>query len=318
MTGLLRRLARATIEAVAPPIEPGDAAPTSRINRAAGVRTGDIAPGQMAAIPAGYLSTIVENQDRRPERSRINPRDDGYLHVSSFINACARREVIAYLYAPEHFNRVTAAHRLVWDIGRSVEKHIRTQFIKGTEARGVYGRWECRCGYSFHVGMKPQATGCSICSFPRDRFVEEPIRNDKYMLTGSADLPVMFGDYLLVTEIKSMNKDDFEKLDGPKGDHVTQVGSYRRLYKEAGWKVHDKALVIYANKAFRMGSPYREFQVDCTDAHVERQVNIVFRAAAAVKRHREARSLPARTVCSGLGSKMAKECPLVGLCFNLD
>lgn len=273
---------------------------------------------EMPEIPS--VKDLLDAQDRLPERNRVGGNAEGYMHMSSLIATCARKEILAAQHAGmEVFNNVTGGHRLVWAYGRAAEKHVRGQFIAATGGN-LYGRWKCVCGHTEALGWGTDIhhLTCNRCTGPVEHYHEEPIYDHERKIVGNSDMPFTVGnDWLVIGECKSMNKVDWDKLTAPLNDHVLQAATYRRLYQNAGWKVHDKVVVLYAVKEFKFGSPYKEFHVDVSSGMMETQVDDILAMAEEIAAARATRSIPPRTICGSSQNPIAKQCPMASLCFNL-
>ena len=215
-----------------------------------------------------YLTDLVDAQDRRPERSRSGGTN-GYMHVSSLISLdCERQSALISQYDADVKETVTGGHRIMWAQGRATETHIRDAIIDATGGTSVYGRWECRCGYANHLGTKPdQELVCHTCGHPLNIYKEPTQIDEDCKLTGSPDLSVWVSGFMVVTEIKSMTPDQFDALKAPLPDHVHQAVMYREMYQRAGFRVHDKVVILYGRKQFLWGGKnkvYKEFHVDAT------------------------------------------------------
>lgn len=247
----------------------------------------------MPELPS--VKDLLDAQDRLPERERVGGNAEGYMHMSSLIATCSRKEILAAQHSgTEQYRNVTGGHRLVWAYGRAAEKHVRGQFIAATGGN-LYGRWKCVCGHTEALGWGTDIIGmsCNRCTGPVEHYHEEPIYDHERKIVGNADMPFSVGnDWLVIGECKSMNKVDWDKLEAPLNDHVLQAATYRRLYQNAGWKVHDKVVVLYAVKEFKFGSPYKEFHVDVSSGMMETQVDDILALGEEIAVARAARSIP--------------------------
>lgn len=277
---------------------------------------------RMPDIPEDYIKSTVIRMDTAPQQSRLSGRDGdahpGYTHVSSLIGVCTRAYALAQRFQVEAVESVTGGHRVMWKIGRAVEKHVRTQFIEGQGRQGVYGRWVCLCEGIDHLGMFPART-CQRCGQQATRYKEPVLCDDENKIIGSPDITFLVGRYYFVpVELKSMNKKDWDALTAPLPDHIMQAAMYRDLYKTKNFLVHDKVKFVYTTKDFKWGDPYKEYQIDCTQPHIESLIQDMKDAARAIRVARETRTLPQRTICQTAGNTRAKGCPVAHLCFSMD
>lgn len=292
----------------------------SLIRRRVGLQPG--ANSASAPLPDDFLVTPIETQDVIPDRSRVGVRH-GYTHVSTLVGACARREVIANLHTDEHVRRVTSADRVVWALGRAAERHVRKQLLASRNNQGVYGRWVCTCEQHSHVGMVPAQDACPHCNSPRNRFLEHPVYDEEAWIVGNCDIPVMHGEYLVVTEIKSIKRDGsdgFEGLEAAKANHILQALIYRDLYRRAGWKTHNYVKILYVCKDYPkrgIRSIYKEFSVDATTPASTLMVDVARAEALVIRDGLINKTIPPRTLCSSPSSPAARDCPMLTLCWNL-
>lgn len=271
----------------------------------------------MPDIPEGYLTNVINLMDRRPEKSRIGK--PGYTHVSSLFGGCVRQYVAASRFNVEILNSVTGGHRVLWRIGRAVETHVRDSFIEGKERQGIYGEWRCTCKRLARVGLYQSGSPCRVCGDEAKHYFEPVLYDETNKIVGSPDLTTLIGSaWFTPTEVKSMNKEQFDKLEAPLPDHINQAAMYRHLYRQQGYAVHDKVIIMYTKKDFQWGSPYKEYHVDCTAPLVQGMVDASIEQAALIKRSMETQTLPGRTLCTGPRSPRAKQCPVAHLCFQMD
>ena len=279
---------------------------TSTVQRRPAARVGQ--------LPPDFMKGIVDGQDRIPERMRT--ADQGFLHVSSMIDFCARR--LALLRAEDRpmVQSVTGGHRVMWRIGRAVETHIREQFIAGRHRQGIIGNWGCLCGATTRRGTYPGDLTCRACATKLDTYGEFTLRDDEARIMGNPDILFQNGPEVVVTEIKSMNADQFNDLKQPLGDHVFQAGWYHDLLSSHGFRPHRHAIIFYCNKVFKFGSPYKEFHIDMMDPSLVAQRQRVRSQVVAAWQEIDAQRLPAREACGSPVAFLAKRCPVVASCFN--
>jgi len=279
-----------------------------------------IAPAK-PAIPDLYLSRMLVQTDAAPQKSRSGGNIDGYMHLSSLIDACMREHAISQQHAGglKVASTVTGAMRIVWRIGRAVEKHIRTGIIEARDHKAVHGVWKCPCEVTKYLGEYQQGRTCLICRKPVNRYDEPVLKNDFCRVVGSPDLTLIEMGYYMPVEIKSMNKDQFDKLERPLADHILQGCAYRWMYEQLGYPVMDIVPIVYGRKDFKFGggsmSVYKEFHANYFDW--SGQVESMMTNARMIAQHNEAGTLPDRTLCHTVDCARAKKCQRASLCFNL-
>ncbi|QSY98691.1 hypothetical protein J2J97_31975 (plasmid) [Rhizobium bangladeshense] len=279
-----------------------------------------IVDAPMPVIPQNFLIDILDAMDRAPEVRRLGTGEGEYghyTHVSSLIDICARQHALAAQDDRVIQESVTGGHRVMWAMGRYVEKHIRSQFLKAGGGRNAFGRWTCLCGNAEHVGHRPHQRLCLQCQQGLEQYNEFTLFDHENWIKGNPDLLTVFpGDWFVPIEIKSMNKKDFDALTAAKGDHIFQIGHYRRMLELSGFRTHTHGVIIYCTKDFKYGSPYKEFHVDLTASSV---INIIDQSVAVARQLRESRendTLPPRTLCSAHSDARAKQCPFLVSCFS--
>ena len=239
-------------------------------------------------IPSGFLTGMLHVEDHRPELSRLS-EDTDYAHVSSLLDLCPRQYAIARANNLQLSSSPTSAQRVVWEIGKFLEKYV----VKNI--RNYHGT-------SF--------THSSV-----------EIKNEEYKIIGEADLLLHVDEkVVVVTEIKTMNARDFEKLTTPLADHILQAALYRWLvsnYPVGYAKPHDHVILLYVAKDFIRGSPYKEFHVDTTAQTIQRGVEIALELAAELKDARENNIIPRRHVCDRIDCTRSKNCPVATICWSL-
>lgn len=297
------------------PILPG------RTDPAPGTHTEDARPHAIRRTPPtlidSHVTRLVAQTDAVPQKTRSGGTDEGLLHVSSLIGMCEREQAISRQHGKPSFTSVSGPMKIIWKIGRAVERHIRNSVLSARDWNDIYGVWTCACTASTHLGEYPRERTCPRCWKPLSHYREPALKNYEYGIVGSPDLTLIEMGYFLVVEVKSMNKDDFDKLEAPKADHVLQAMSYRRLYELAGIPVLDIVAVVYARKDFKFGGSravYKEYHVPAEPW--TGQVGSMFEAARRVWIANQEGNLPDR-VCDQVDCRRAKSCERASLCFSL-
>jgi hypothetical protein len=290
---------------------------TSGLRPAATVNpvTGRLQSG-MPELEPGYLRRIVEGRDTKAQRSRVGMR--GAVHASLLTGGvCTRQYALMRRFEIEHREALTSGHQIMFATGRTIEDHIRSAYIDASSGK-VYGNWRCKCGALEHVGVRPADKVCGVCNTPANRYRELTVFDDENGIAGNCDMPVMLRDWLIPYEVKSMAKSQWEVLTAPKPDHVGQVLAYHYLYSKNGFKVHSHVGLIYCQKEFRYGSPYKEFHVDATaPENVDKVARMVESAREIKEAHKTGVMPPRIPACPEPDSATAKKCPACAACFQL-
>ncbi len=261
-----------------------------------------------------HVTKLIEAQDLVPEISR-EASGDGFTHVSTLINiGCERRVALAMKYNSVQRTTVTGGHKVMWLLGRAVEKHVKTQIITSRQGMGVYGVWVCHCEQTTHTGFKPDAT-CRFCHRKLLTYREPVLRDAEYKITGSPDLTLRDRGYFYPIEIKSMNPDQFKELERPLPDHVAQALMYQELYHRSGFMMHENIILLYVNKGFRWGSRdkvYKEYHIDGSTETARIIIRDLFELADRLASGR----VPPRTLCTTVQNPTARKCDQCHLCFD--
>jgi hypothetical protein len=270
-----------------------------------------------------FLLNAVRGMDVASEEIRTGSE---YIHVSSLIDYCARRESLAWTTrnsgAPIRRANVLPGLRIIWALGRAAEHHVREQFIKARDARGVLGIWECGCGKTKREGLRPKSAKCPTCDSGLSRYKEIPLFDHDAKIVGNPDLLFVRpdNDLVRVVEIKSMNAAEFKELEAPLANHVIQAASYNRLAEINDMGPDAFVTIFYVCKDFNM-KPYKSFTVPITPQIIA-LLDAMFEAAqeradwVADTESGANVALPPRLgFCTSVQSPRAKKCPECVGCF---
>lgn len=313
---LFERLAPRHVERVHSPEPPPP--PTPR----RGTATEDVRPVSLIErsqprLDPEHVTRLVANADKIPAKTRSGGNKDGFIHLSSLIGMCEREQTISHQHGVATHRGASGPMKIIWAIGRAVEKHIRNSVIVARDWQGVHGRWECRCRASSHLGVHPAERSCLVCGGGLNTYREPLLIDHAAGVIGSPDLTLIEMGWYLATEIKSMNKDQFDKIEKPLADHILQAMGYRHLYRLMGYPVLDIVAVVYGRKDFKFGGTravYKEYHVRAADW--QGQIDDMFAAATRVRRANLARDLLPRT-CTSADCTRAKSCERATMCFSL-
>lgn len=287
------------------------------------------------ALPAwgpSFVSSVIRWEDDKIDPAR---GDDDYIHVSQLVHDwCPREYVLRKRHGIQaNGESVTGGHRVMWAVGRAVEKHVRTQFIKGVNYHGVWGVWSCNCGKKTVTGFADRTKVCSICHTPALHYNEYRLLDDSDYVSGSPDLIFVRRGKVYPVEIKSITDSEsansrgigFTSLARPYGDHLFQVFTYWLKIERLLLPQLNKAsmgsgvIMLYTTKDFKYGSPYKEFHERVQDYQwlIDGTIKPALRGA---KRAWQAgrddkKPLPAK-VCPNITCPRAKGCPCAVECFQ--
>lgn len=275
------------------------------------------------------LVHLIVKQDKVPEPPRIHPKR--YMHVSALVKgACPRSLSLERRFNKFQSTTVTGAMRIVWEIGRKVEQHVRSQLVASVPARQIYGQWKCPCGSRTREGMALDDNACKRCGLPASQYVELDLEDDNYYVTGHPDLVLILDGAIYPAEIKSLGNsksandrnEGFNTIYKPFVDHVLQVSCYHKmlvpLSKRLGLPLGKTCIILYASKdfdGFRAPYPYKEFHINPFD--FKEDVQRMFNEAREAYNGIQGILPPRLHACSSAGTKCALRCPNVHECFAL-
>ena len=274
----------------------------------------------------GYLVSKVLEQDRIPETVRGGR---GMLHATSLLDMCPRYYHLKILIDKKRYSTPRSDDRIVWAIGRAVEKHIREQYINSVSAQGVIGDWGCLCGKTRYKGAIADITTykCYKCDHTIKHYGELTLMDEDASLAGNPDLLYTRPDNkkVRVVEIKSMNKKRYDALKSPVANHVWQALIYRRLLAKNGYSPDDYVSIVYGCKDYSFkGLPYREFTIKCDESH-EKVLDTMWEQAVKLKLFTEkvesgdSPELPERhKLCDSMFASKASHCDECTACFGVS
>lgn len=267
------------------------------------------------------LARALSGADGMPEESRVG---SDYIHVTSLIDPCARLWKIADRFGlPAKVP--TSSDRLVWAIGRAVERHVRGQVIRALPGK-AWGHWRChKCGVDIpqngdYLGDATTREESGLCKGCKGEpcYVEVAMFDHDAKVVGSMDLGILENGKVRVVEIKSITQKGFEKIKAkgkPEPDHSFQAFAYKKLLEAGGVATHPRPLVIYGRKEYQWASPYFVCEAD------PKLVPAVGRAWEFAEELRSARAgdqMPSRHhLCKSADSSRAKKCPGCPVCFSI-
>lgn len=254
--------------------------------------------------------------DSKPQLVRTPIGPNAYIHSSSLEDFCARRAAILDKSNSVPREYVQGSMKVVWAIGRAVERHVRDALIDSMGKSSFYGVWSCRCGKTKHKGLGANIK-CDSCGTTTNYYEELTIYDDEYNIASNPDLRYVNEDKQhTIIEIKSMNGDDFDKLDTPKDAHVRQAARYVKFARRSGSVVSGKVKVVYVRKDFIYNGIYKIFTVDTDTKRYEKLVEDELIQAVELKKYFSSGELPERVFCSSAMSPMAKKCAVCSECFR--
>lgn len=272
--------------------------------------------GKFSLLPA------IREQDNKVVKSR-RVDTQGYMHLSTFVKHCPRRAVLTRDSDDDQSGTVLGSMRIVWEMGRGVERHIRGQYIKAVNREGIYGVWKCKCGKQKQTGFYRDRKACPSCGTKSKEYHELTVFDNEGMIVSNPDFLVLDGEGMLVpVEIKSINKEDFNKLEAPNGDNMNQLVGYWINLKDHGpdnvrSRLSNYVIIIYANKDFTWSDdPYKEYRVKLSQ--VQSMVNAYHQLRdTRISTLHDPEIMPERRLCAKVDKGPAKECPVAVRCFSM-
>jgi hypothetical protein len=158
---------------------------------------------------------------------------------------------------------------------------------------------------------------CDKCQSPLLNHAELQVIDDTDKIVGHIDL-ALYMNALLIVEVKSMARPQFEELNRPQPDHIVQTLLYWRLFeRKRTISLYDKVSILYVCKDWKIGTPFKEFVVD-VPSNYERATSYLIEARQ-LNDYRTGTSSapPPRTLCSSRSQKRAQSCPAAVACFRL-
>lgn len=244
-------------------------------------------------------------------------RAEAYTHISDLVHTCMRKVALASeLKAPIPTEPNWSSMQLTHAMGSACAEWVTEQVLAQTD--NVYGSWACRCGDTV-IGPVTRREAleheeCENCGYRVDRYREFQLRDDDYMLVGNCDLAFLESGWLILTELKSISKNQFDNLEDAKSDHKIQLYLYCFLAQRAGYKVHHQPSVFYTCRDWMWGDPFKEFNLDLSI--MERRLRPYLEEARQIKEWKHDHGpVPERIHCNTIDSTRARECALCAECF---
>lgn len=245
------------------------------------------------------------------------------LHASDITSSefCPRQWAFLDLKAVKAEEKwIPTALRVTFDMGLAAE----TLFVEEWAGSHAVGNWKCRkCGDQRTMVPKPIGF-CKDGTKHWWEYVQIIVEAPEYGLTGSIDcLFDVDTPKLMVTEIKTMNPVEFEKIIVPLPEHRLRTNLYLKLIAESNHPYKDKfnlleARVVYISRGYgKMNTtwdeilPFKEHIVMRDDAAL---VPFLQRAKA-LKMFRDEKGMPSG-ICSTALDKIAKKCNCCTYCFS--
>jgi hypothetical protein len=214
---------------------------------------------------------------------------------------------------------VDAAMQVAFDNGQALHELFRNKWLRDI----AVGTWKCKVCKAERPFSKYPKDNCNTCGCKLWDYEEELWTSQTHGFQGSTDtlLDLDFGKHTIV-ELKSMDKDMFNSLKAPMGEHRVRTILYMYLVKDSGRpereRVHtDSAKILYISKAFGQKSstgavlPFKEFDVEYNESTIAPYLE----KAAKVKKFKDAGVVPAG-VCPTSFVNRVKSCSCPHECWS--
>lgn len=213
-----------------------------------------------------------------------------------------------------------AAMDVTYQMGVAAE----TLFAEEWLGDAAIGNWRCRrCHEQRTMTSKPNG-------FCKDgvkhwwQYLQIVVEAEEYGVSGSIDCLVNVGvPKLMMTEVKTINPVDFEKIIVPLPEHRLRTNLYMALVAGSQHPFKEKfnlleARVLYIsrgygkmNEAWNEILPFKEFEVKRNDDDLKP----VLQRAKALKLFREGKGMPSG-ICATALDKIAQKCKSCTYCFS--
>lgn len=219
------------------------------------------------------------------------------------------------------FEHISTALAATFRLGNLIGETVREEWL----GQAAIGNWHCRrCNASRTMCQKP-AIGCTKSSDCQWKYVEPNFVSQTYGVSGSIDVLTDLGaPTWVVTELKIMKVEDFDKLYTPLPEHRIRTSLYMKLISDSGSaykhriNMHE-ARVLYVSRGFGKKNeaakgevlPFKEFVVPRDDMVIEAPLQ----KALQIKVFREKGLMPSG-ICNTMMDKRAKACKHAILCFS--
>ena len=179
-------------------------------------------------MPGEYIKKLLIHDYKGETSGR--PEFNTAIHASDIISFCPRKFALCRsnkipYHTKEHVGKSLA---LTFEIGRKIQDIV-VKRIHKTEQ--LIGTWHFPCckkkNYGFHTRKCPFCTSAALPAY-----IDTPLSlslDKDVVLVGSIDLQVIEGQTIHTNEIKSIKKDEFNKLTEPLLPHQYQLSTYLYL-----------------------------------------------------------------------------------------
>lgn len=230
---------------------------------------------------------------------------------------------------------ISTALQATFDIGHATAELVVEEWM----GKNAIGNWRClRCDKQHTMTSKPEPWGCTVNGKTGVqkhiwKYVEPSFVSKEYAVSGSLDVLADVGAKWLVTELKIINVDDFEKMLAPLPEHRIRTSLYLKLIADSDSPYKDminlhEASVLYVSRGYGKKHavhqeilPFKEYRVVRDDtSYVEplkkaKQIK-VYRDSVVSTALGPSSFLMPSGICHTALDKQAKVCTTCTACFS--
>jgi hypothetical protein len=263
-----------------------------------------------------YLKEHLEGY--RPARSTLK------IHASDITKEdpafCPREIVLLRITNKKRKDQfLSQALSVAFEIGEAYHDLVRDKWLRGI----AVGNWTCpNCGNLKEFCKEPKQS-CEKCSNNKWEYTEVRFNAPAFNVSGSIDLITDLSlQKHVITEIKSMDKDQFADLAAPLAEHRIRTSLYLKIIESSDTPYKDKidmqhARILYVSKGYGKKddngkfTPFKEFVITRNDEAIAPYVS----KASAIKLFEDTGEMPAG-VCKNAFDKRCKSCLVAPECFG--
>jgi rubrerythrin len=233
---------------------------------------------------------------------------------------CAREIVLMRIFSKARKDQFLGqATKVAFEIGEAYHDLVRDKWLRNI----AVGHWTCpHCSHQIDFSKLPKID-CPQCGSNKWAYTEVRFMSEEFGVSGSIDF---IADLQLqksvITEIKSMDKDQFSDLVAPIAEHRLRTSLYLKIIESSDSPYKDRldlqhARIIYVSKGYgkktELGkfSPFKEYVITRNDAAIETYVG----KAKAIKLFEDKGVLPSG-VCKTAFDPRCKSCLAAPDCFG--
>ena len=251
-------------------------------------------------------------------------RDVAHIHASDLTKDdpqfCPREIALLRMTGKKRKDQyIGQSLEVAFEIGEAYHDKIRNDWLRNI----AVGHWKCpHCEAKVEFSKLPKIA-CPECGSKRWEYDEVRFNSEELDVSGSIDLIVDLKlQKLVITEIKSMDKDQFSDLIAPLAEHRIRTCLYLKIIESSDVKWKDNidlehARIIYVTKGYGKKtetgkfSPFKEYVVNRNDASIQGYLD----KAVNLKAFTDKGIVPCG-VCKNSFDPRMKSCTVAPECFG--